>query len=101
VGTKDLGTLGGYNSEASGINSSGHVVGWSEVKNFGRNRPFLFRDDIGMVDLQSAIVSPPAGFTALKGVRRINDAGQICGTATLTDGYGNEYSEACLLTPVP
>ncbi len=49
-GIRSLGTLGGNLSQASGLNDSGEVVGWSVTKD--RNtRAFRWNEEHGMVDL--------------------------------------------------
>ena len=45
-----LGTLGGIESAAIDINDDGYVVGWSDTQN-EKIRGFLWRNDIGTVDL--------------------------------------------------
>src|SRR5215207_10175943 len=49
-GMKDLGTLGGTNSYAYGINDSGQVVGYSDTANSGPHA-FLYDSTNGMKDL--------------------------------------------------
>jgi probable HAF family extracellular repeat protein len=99
-GTIDLGTLGGADSEARGINSGGEVVGWANETN-GRTHGFLWTDKtttggFAMFKLQDLVVDLPSGFQGPIYPRRINDAGQICGHAVLGDGT----TSAVLLTPV-
>ena len=48
-GVIDLGTLGGANSYAYGVNDHGQIVGWSQVTS--RLHPFLWTASEGMVDL--------------------------------------------------
>lgn len=70
-----LGTLGGANSMARGMNNLGHVVGFSESSPCGV--AFLYTPDTGMVDLNSLIPSGSGAF--LEVANEINDAGQIVG----------------------
>jgi len=101
-GMKDLGTLGGYKSDASGINSDDEVVGnateSTEGGLFGGNpsHGFLYtnKTDTGksaMFKLQDLLVNPEDVQGPIS-AQKINDDGQICGQA---DG------EAILLTPLP
>lgn len=77
----DLGTLGGVNSIAYGINDSGQVVGYSNVAG-GDEHAFLYDGDV-MIDL-----------TTLGGVESIayaiNDSGQVVGDS---DGHAFLYDE--------
>lgn len=43
-GMLDIGTLGGPDSEATGVNASGQVAGWSSVASGGPNHAFLFNN---------------------------------------------------------
>ncbi|HEU5115385.1 MAG TPA: PEP-CTERM sorting domain-containing protein [Isosphaeraceae bacterium] len=87
----DLGTLGTA-SYATGINSSGEIVGWNTDSN-GNYSAFLW-DGTKMVDLNTY---NPAGspFTSLSGATGINDAGQIVGWGV----YSNGSQHSFLLTP--
>jgi probable HAF family extracellular repeat protein len=71
---QDLGTLGGVNSVANGINNSGQVVG-SFTNSQGNSRAFLFTGgamrEVGTLGGDSS------------NANGINDAGQIVGTAQL------------------
>jgi probable HAF family extracellular repeat protein len=92
----DLGVLpnGGRSSSATGVNSSGVVVGTSNVKRSGygsKNIPFVYIDGT-MTDLTTLI---PAEWS-LKSVAGINDAGEIVGVASLGK---NGALHAVLLTP--
>jgi probable HAF family extracellular repeat protein len=90
----DLGTLGGAFdwSIGHGINSSGHVVGQSEVvvNDISRSHAFMYTSGRGMVDM-NALIDPRSGWE-LHDAFAINDAGQIVGVGNLG---------AFLLTPVP
>ncbi len=91
----ELGTLGGTDSWATGVNSSGQVVGGSRLRNDdGRGRAFIYNAMDGMVDLNT-LIDPLSGWT-LGFAGGINDAGQITG-----QGWVNDESHAFLLTPVP
>src|SRR5262245_21683664 len=46
---RDLGTLGGINSAATGINTGGQVVGWAEIDS-SRSHAFLWQNGT-MIDL--------------------------------------------------
>ena len=65
----DLGTLGGSNSYAYGINDSGQVVGWSHTTT-GYNRAFLWENN-NMIDLGS--------LTSHSYANAINNSSQIIG----------------------
>jgi probable HAF family extracellular repeat protein len=86
-----LGTLGGPNSFATGINAAGLIVGNAEVQRYVVH-PFL---DAGgrLLDLNDIVVNG-AGWTLLS-ANGINDSGQIVGTGTL-----NGETRAFLLTPL-
>jgi len=103
----DLGTLGGYHSEAYGLNSWGEVVGTSQVSTPDTTlHGFLYtnKTDTGgfvIVKLQERIVDLPGDFQAGILPRRINDLGVICGSAGFADTWGQRWgTEAILLTPV-
>ncbi|HEX8558432.1 MAG TPA: Calx-beta domain-containing protein [Pyrinomonadaceae bacterium] len=88
---QDLGTLGGLRSTAYGVNSSGQIVGYSDVSGGGR-RAFLWTPGGPMQDLNA--LAPTAGWTFLE-ARGVNDRGQIVVTAV----NGSEQRRAFLLTP--
>jgi probable HAF family extracellular repeat protein len=69
---KDLGTLGGKFSSALGVNSSGWVVGYSEIAG-GANRAFLDTGS-GMIDLGTL-----GGIHSFG--KSINDVGIVVGSA--------------------
>jgi probable HAF family extracellular repeat protein len=72
-GMHDLGTLGGVNSAAFGVNDAGEVVGWSQVAS-GTYDGFRWTAAGGMTDL--GVLDP--GSTIAWG---INAAGAIVGTS--------------------
>ena len=74
---RDLGTLGGYGSAATGVNDSGQVVGGSN------NHAFLYSGG-GMTDLGTL---PGGTFSKATG---INSAGHIVGMAD--DGIGDTHA---------
>jgi len=77
-GMNDLGTLGGSDSEARGINNNGQVVGWANTYGVTLRHAFLWYN--GMNDLGAL----PDG--ALSEAFAINDAGQVVGWSC-TEGY--------------
>src|SRR5262245_26738280 len=71
----DLGTLGGPNSEARGINNLGQVVGWADTSTVARSsRAFVWNSATGMRDLGTFGGS-------VSEASAINDRGQVVGTA--------------------
>jgi len=75
---KDLGTLGGYYSNASAINNQGDIVGYSKTAT-GNTHPFLFSNNT-MIDLGT-------GGSTSANADDINDNGVIVGQ-TWTSGIG-------------
>ncbi|MBV8278767.1 MAG: hypothetical protein JO170_26380 [Verrucomicrobia bacterium] len=75
---KDIGTLGGTNSEALAINKSGEVAGDAETAN-GTPHAFLYRKgstrDLGTL----------AGFDTASFARSINDQGELVGDSESAD----------------
>ncbi len=94
----DLGTLGGGDSAAHGINRSGTmIVGGSTIAS-GPQHLFLYTTGNGkMMDLEAAIVNLPPGLSGLLCSRpgRINNSGWVCGLAGPSSGPYVAY----LLTP--
>jgi probable HAF family extracellular repeat protein len=79
----DLGTLGGSESQADGINGSGVVVGWSQTAS-GQQRAFLWSAG-RMIDLNS-FAAPGPGIW-LEEATAINDVGQIVANASNGRAY--------------
>ncbi|MEQ8766500.1 MAG: hypothetical protein RL885_21480 [Planctomycetota bacterium] len=89
----DLGVFGGFvNSFARDINDGGEIVGLCQTRQY-QARPFLWREDLGMVDLNDLVNLPPGD--SLLVAQKINDAGQIIGTLE-TNGQFRGF----VLTPV-
>src|SRR5260370_33645707 len=72
----DLGTLGGMNSQATGINNRGQVVGSSTLQGDAITRAFLWEDGL-MTDLGYV------GGTVSK-ANSINNRGQTVGASEIT-----------------
>jgi len=98
-GMTDLGTLGGINIEALGLNDLGQVVGYSETAS-GNTHAFLWESDHGMQDLNNLIPSG-SGWELLRALA-INKDGQIVGRGKRdTDGDGVlDAVHAFLLMPI-
>ena len=72
----DLGTLGGNNSYAWGINDAGQVVGWFDTAASTYHHAFITGPNgVGMTDL-NALISLPGG-VVLTEARGINNQGQV------------------------
>jgi probable HAF family extracellular repeat protein len=76
-GMKDLGTLGGTNSRAYGINTSGQIVGYSDTAN-GGSHAFLYDSTSGMKDLGTLGGTNSYAYG-------INDSGQVVGDSYKAD----------------
>ena len=75
---QDLGTLGGANSRAYGMNEAGWVVGEAETKDGGLHA-FLWTPTNGMVDLGTLGGEISRAYA-------VNERGQVVGEAELQDG---------------
>jgi probable HAF family extracellular repeat protein len=84
----NLGTLGGTQSFATGINSSGQVVGESRTSG-GAFRAFLYSGGV-MSDL--GVLSGGTSSRALA----INDSGQIVGYSNIGSNHGFSYSSGTM-----
>lgn len=88
---QDLGTLGGSNSFALGVNSAGQVIGVSDIAGNKGRHAFVYAYG-RMFDIDS----PIAGLTGFVAAG-INDAMQIVGTAVTASGL----TRGLVVTPVP
>ena len=86
---KDIGTLGGPESRAYGINNHGKVVGWSNTKADGSDHvAFVYDSETGaMTGLGGNLLGGSRSFAF-----DINDLGQVAGTATLADGSAHAFA---------
>jgi len=91
VGMTDLGTLGGTNSFAYGINASGQVVGSSNMTHDLNIHAFLY-DGGAMMDLNYLLTAGLDGDAFLYSATAINDSGQIVAHSSDARSY--------LLTPI-
>ena len=73
----DLGTLGGSDSAATGINDAGQVVGYSNTATGDYHAFITGPNGVGMTDLSSLAVNLPDGITFVGGAKAINNHGQI------------------------
>jgi probable HAF family extracellular repeat protein len=95
----DLGTLGGHNSDAWGINDRGDIIGGADTApDAGSSAPFLYTHGT-MYDVNSLLApgTPPAW--TVVGVGSINDAGMMLGEGVTTSNQ--QFPLAVLLMPVP
>jgi probable HAF family extracellular repeat protein len=91
---RGLGTLGGNDGEALGINDAGAVVGWSTIGE--ESRAFIWgktNETVAMVNLNDLI--PGDSGWVLTVATAINNQGQIVGY-----GFQNGIEQAFLLTPI-
>ncbi len=90
---QDLGTLGHLTSSASAINSAGQIVGY--VSNTDKDLNAFLYNGSAMLNLNDYL-PPDSGWLSLATADGINDAGEITGAGTLTNGEYHAY----LLSPV-
>jgi probable HAF family extracellular repeat protein len=90
----DLGTLGGLNSSALGLNALGAVVGWS-LNSSGQQRAFLYSNGV-MTDLNTLLTVN--GEWLIQSAIAINQSGIILATAV--NAFG-EYRTVLLTPEVP
>ena len=83
-GNKDLGTLGGDDSAAFGINSSGQVVGQANATAGGPDLAFLWSASGGMKNLGTLGGASSAA-------NAINGSGQVAGTAQLSTNFTHAF----------
>lgn len=93
-GTKtSLGTLGGSDTSALGLNDLLQIVGTSNIDDVGHPHAFLYENQT-LFDLND-LIDPKSGLTLLS-ARGINGDGDILADGTMADG---SY-RAVLLTPI-
>ena len=80
----DLGTLGGSETYAFGINAAGRVVGYSSTTNGDSHAYITGADGAGMTDLGTL----GGGFSSALG---INGAGQVVGFSDTADGARHAF----------
>jgi len=83
-GNKDLGTLGGDDSVAFGINSSDQVVGQANATAGGPDLAFLWSASGGVKNLGTLGGASSAA-------NAINDSGQVAGTAQLSTNFTHAF----------
>jgi probable HAF family extracellular repeat protein len=83
-GIQDLGTLGGDDSAAFGVNASGQVVGQASTTAGGSDQAFLWTSGSPMVNLGNL------GGTS-SSASAINTSGQVVGEVELSDGFTNAF----------
>jgi probable HAF family extracellular repeat protein len=83
-GKKDLGTLGGDDSAAFGINPSGEVVGQANSSAGAPDQAFLWTQSGGMIDLGNLGGANSVG-------NAINVSGQVAGQSDLANGFTHGF----------
>jgi len=102
----DLGTIGGTEASASGVNTQGEVVGWAltgYIDPSGQrvHHAFAYTAGGGMADL-GALAPPDVAKEYSSSAAAINDQGQIVGRSdyvTSSPGAHYNYYHAFLYTP--
>ena len=86
---KDIGTLGGPESRAYGINNNGKVVGWANRQADGSDHEAFVYDSAtdSMTGLGGNLLGGSRSFAF-----DINDKDQIVGTATLANGSAHAFA---------
>jgi len=92
----DLGTLGGTDSSASGVNDYGQVVGSYQSLSGGPQYGFLYAGGV-RYDLNTLVDLSDSNFSHLSDATAISSNGYIVGIGTTTGGS----THAFLLTPIP
>src|SRR6185295_19888643 len=81
----DLGTLGGVNSCAYGVNVNGQVVGMSDLADNAGQHAFLWTRSGGMIDLGTLGGTYSVAYA-------INASGQVVGQSQLANGQAHAFS---------
>ena len=97
TGVQFLGTLGGDESEALGVNDSGQVVGWSETGDAKKPEAAFLWDGGFMQDLND--VSHGSGKFQLVQATEINNAGYVTGDMVVSVKGGDEDIAFVLIPP--
>lgn len=82
---ENLGTFGGMNSYASGINNNGQVVGQADLTGGTSSHAFLYTGGT-MQDLGTL-----PGYTWISDARCINDSGQVAGWSENNSDYRHAF----------
>jgi probable HAF family extracellular repeat protein len=103
---KDLGTLGGIQSAALDMNSSGQVTGWSYLAGSSQLHAFLWRNDGTKIqDLNTLLDStdPLKPYVTLTKGEFINNLGDIVaeGTDSRTGDFAQYLLQSTVLTLAP
>lgn len=83
-GIQDLGTLGGDNSTAFGMNASDEVVGQANASAGAPDQAFLWTQSAGMIDLGNL-----GGASSV--ANAINASGQVAGQSDLASGFTHAF----------
>jgi probable HAF family extracellular repeat protein len=84
---QDLGTLGGNNSQAWGINDLGDIVGTADTTtkaSTNKHQAFVRKSGVGMFKLEPQIVNLPGSMNLKVVPWRISNEGQIIGPGRLS-----------------